>query len=139
MNGIASVRATRCRVCPTPCEQWAGLILDPKAACPIGRWSAIKEIPDLLASDRASLSQVKTPLPGSELKKLLARFGFFSGSCACDARATEMDVRGPDWCEKNIDTIVGWLREEAEKRMLPFAAFAAEILIRRAISKARRG
>ena len=43
-----------------------------------------------------------------------------------------------DWCEQNIDTIVGWLREEAEKRKLPFVAVGAKLLVKRAIAAARK-
>lgn len=75
--------------------------------------------------------------PGTELKRLLARIGITKGSCACNAHAAEMDAKGADWCIENIDTIVGWLREEAEKRRLPFADFAARLLVRRAVRKAR--
>jgi hypothetical protein len=49
-----------------------------------------------------------------------------------------MDTRGCDWCEANLDTIVGWLREEAEKRGLPFLDVAGRLLVRRAIRNARR-
>ena len=44
----------------------------------------------------------------------------------------------PGWCEANIDTIVGWLREQAEARGLPFLEIAAKMLVRRAIRNARR-
>lgn len=75
---------------------------------------------------------------GSELKRLLGRFGITSTpSCSCNARAAEMDARGCDWCEQNLDAIVGWLRGEAGRRRLPFIEAAARILVRRAIKQAR--
>lgn len=49
-----------------------------------------------------------------------------------------MDERGVNWCEANIDEIVGWLREEATKRGLPFIDAAGRLLVRRAIRNARR-
>lgn len=77
--------------------------------------------------------------PGSELKKLLALVGITaSATCSCNRRAISMDANGADWCEANIDTIVGWLREEAEKRGLPFLDVAGRMLVRRAIRNARR-
>ena len=77
--------------------------------------------------------------PGTELKKLLSRIGITpKAGCKCLARAIEMDVRGCDWCEANIDTIVGWLREEATSRRLPFIDAAGTVLVKRAISNARR-
>lgn len=76
---------------------------------------------------------------GTELKKLLASIGIeATPDCPCTARAREMDARGCDWCEANIDTIVGWLREQAESRGLPFLDAAGRLLVRRAIRNARR-
>ena len=77
--------------------------------------------------------------PGTELKKLLAKVGIKpKAGCKCLARAVEMDIRGCDWCETNVPTIVGWLREEATSRRLPFVDAAGTVLVRRAISNARR-
>ena len=77
--------------------------------------------------------------PGTELKKLLAKVGITAApDCSCNARAAEMDRQGVEWCEANIDTIVGWLREQAEARGLPFIDVAGRMLVRRAISNARR-
>ena len=77
--------------------------------------------------------------PGTELKKLLAIAGIVaSPDCACNARAAEMDRNGPAWCEENIGTVCGWLREQAEARGLPFLEIAAKMLVRRAIRNARR-
>jgi hypothetical protein len=49
-----------------------------------------------------------------------------------------MDEHGIEWCDNNIDTIVGWLREEATNRRMPFANFIGKIIVRVAISNARR-
>ena len=78
--------------------------------------------------------------PGTELKKILSNvFGITSTpDCACNARADEMDRMGSDWCAANIDTIVGWLREQATARGLPFIDAAGKMLIRRAIRNARK-
>jgi hypothetical protein len=77
--------------------------------------------------------------PGTELKKLLAKVGITAApDCACNARAAEMDRQGVEWCEANIDTIVGWLREQAAARGLPFLDVAGRMLVRRAIRNARR-
>jgi len=77
--------------------------------------------------------------PGTELKKLLAKVGITATpDCACNARAAEMDRQGVEWCEANLDTIVGWLREQAEARGLPFLDLAGRMLVRRAISNARK-
>lgn len=79
--------------------------------------------------------------PGTELKKLLAGWPFkivATANCSCNAKAAEMDRRGIEWCEANVDEIVGWLREEAARRSLPFFDAAGRMLVRRAIAKARK-
>ena len=80
--------------------------------------------------------------PGTELKKMLATIGIKAEpGCKCNARAAEMDRMEkafPGWCEANIDLIVGWLREEATKRNLPFVDAAGTVIVRRAIGNARR-
>ena len=77
--------------------------------------------------------------PGTELKKLLATVGITATpDCSCNARARTMDERGCDWCEEHIDEIVGWLREEAGRRTLPFVDAAGRMLVRRAIRNARK-
>lgn len=77
--------------------------------------------------------------PGTELKKILKFFGMeASEGCACNRRAREMNDKGVQWCADNVETIVCWLHEEAAKRKLPFSHLAAALLVRRAISKARK-
>jgi hypothetical protein len=77
--------------------------------------------------------------PGTELKKLLKAIGLTaSASCDCNARAKTMDKNGAEWCQDNIETIVGWLREEAAKRGLPFVDVAGRLLVKRAIANARK-
>ena len=78
-------------------------------------------------------------LAGSELKALLHFFGISSsGGCSCTHRAAIMDANGCDWSEANINEIVGWLREAAEERGLPFLDLPARLLVRRAIANARK-
>jgi hypothetical protein len=77
--------------------------------------------------------------PGTELKKLLKLVGITATpNCSCNARAAKMDQEGAEWCEAHLDEIVGWLREEASKRGLPFVDMAGRVLVRRAISNARK-
>jgi len=92
-----------------------------------------------------SLAITKTALPphpdgsvGSELKKLLSKIGIAEKqNCSCNKHAKAMDAAGPDWCEQNIATIVGWLRDEAVRRRLPFVETAGKALVKLAISRAR--
>lgn len=87
-------------------------------------------------------TQIAEPLntgPGTELKKLLSKIGIkASPNCSCNKRAALMDTNGIEWCENNIDTIVGWLKEEATKRKLPFIDMAGRILVKKAISNAKK-
>lgn len=81
--------------------------------------------------------------PGTELKKLLAGWPFYitsSPDCSCNRVAAEMDSWGADECEKpeRVDYILAAMRENAEKRGLPFIDAAGRFLIRRAIKNARK-
>lgn len=79
--------------------------------------------------------------PGTELSKLLKRFGIEpTPTCQCRAKAAEMDAWGPDECEKpeRIEEVVAVMRAEAEARGLPFLDIAGRLLVRRAIRNARR-
>jgi hypothetical protein len=93
-------------------------------------------------SSQAKVTSGPGPGPGTEMKALLARIGITaSPTCSCNARARRMDeeeARTPGWCEAHIDEIVGWLREEATKRKIPFLDVAGRVLVRRAIANAKR-
>lgn len=76
---------------------------------------------------------------GSKLSRMLQGLGLKSiPGCKCKQLARSMDEAGIEWCEAHIPEIIGWLREEAERRKMPFEDFAGEILVRRAIKLARR-
>lgn len=80
--------------------------------------------------------------PGTELKALLKYIGITATpNCSCNARARTMDeneAKEPGWCEANMDTILDWLKEQADARGLPFVRVGAKILVKRAISNAKR-
>lgn len=77
--------------------------------------------------------------PGTELKTILANLGIVAAPhCKCSRRAALMDKYGPEWCERNIETILGWLKEEADRRKMPFVRVAALALIKLAIRNARK-
>lgn len=79
--------------------------------------------------------------PGTELSRLLKRFGINpTPTCQCRAMSQKMDMWGPDECERpeRIDEVVAVMREEATARGLPFVDIAGRMLVRRAISNARR-
>lgn len=76
---------------------------------------------------------------GTELTKLLKFFGIESTEkgCKCKSRAAKMDKNGVEWCANNIEKILDWLKEEAQKRKLPFLRTAAKVIVLRAIRNAR--
>jgi hypothetical protein len=79
--------------------------------------------------------------PGTELSKLLKRFGIEpTPTCVCRAKAAQMDAWGPDECSRpeRIDEVVAVMRSEAEARGLPFLDLAGRVLVRRAIKNARK-
>jgi len=77
--------------------------------------------------------------PGTKLSQMLEKLGIKSApNCSCKARAKLMNEKGFEWCEQNIDVIVGWLREEAQKRNLPFIDIAGKIIVKRAISQSKK-
>lgn len=84
---------------------------------------------------------IPTGGPGTELSKLLKRFGIEpTPTCACRAKAAEMDAWGCDECERpeRIDEVVAVMRAEAAARGLPFLDVAGRMLVRRAIRNARK-
>jgi hypothetical protein len=79
--------------------------------------------------------------PGTELSKLLKRFGIEpTPTCACRAKAAQMDAWGCDECSRpeRIDEVVAVMREEAKARGLPFLDAAGRVLVKRAIKNAKR-
>jgi hypothetical protein len=77
--------------------------------------------------------------PGTVLSKMIKSLGIvMSDSCACRRHAIEMNQKGNDWCESNIDTILGWLKEEAARRRLPFVELIGRVMVNRAIKKSRK-
>ena len=77
--------------------------------------------------------------PGTQLSNMLSSIGITSSpTCSCKQRAIIMNENGPEWCENNMDTIIGWLKEEATKRKLPFVETVARLMVKRAISKSKR-
>lgn len=77
--------------------------------------------------------------PGTVLSRMIKSVGIqMTDSCSCKRHALEMNDKGNDWCEQNVDTIVGWLREEASRRKLPFIDAIGKLMVNRAIKKSRK-
>lgn len=102
---------------------------------------------DQYASSHARLTGL-SPVdggPGTELRSLLSEWlGITSEpGCACERHAMLMDLWGPDECERRVDEIVSWLREEHAKRRdagqtrLPWTDLGATQLVKLACRRAR--
>lgn len=77
--------------------------------------------------------------PGTQLSKMIKSLGIhMSDSCSCRRHALQMNEKGNDWCAENVDTVVGWLREEAKNRGLPFVDMVGKVMVNRAIKKSRK-
>lgn len=108
-------------------EQWPALLAHIQQNCP---HTAIAKPDEVTAPTNG---------PGSFLKKYLGRIGITSTpNCSCNAKAKHMDTMGIEWCEQNLDIIVGWLKEEAEKRRLPFVPWPTRLLVKKAIAAAKK-
>lgn len=93
----------------------------------------------LNGSTKVLIKQLEQKRPGTELKKLLSKLGLKpAANCKCNQHIHEMNYKGIKWCEQNIDTIVDWLHEEADRAKLPFIEFGARIIVKRAIVNAKR-
>ena len=84
----------------------------------------------------------KTPEPmlvGDILKASIEWFNIREDGCeTCLDHVRQMNEWGPDGCAENLETIVGWLKESAEKRGLPFSRWVALLAVKRAIRQARK-
>lgn len=77
--------------------------------------------------------------PGTILSGMIATMGIkTTPTCSCKRHAIQMNEKGNDWCEQNMTTILGWLKEESEKRKLPFIETVAKMIVARAIKTSRR-
>jgi hypothetical protein len=101
-------------------------------------WTIDTSHPSYPSSAKVQKVEIESGV-GTELKKLLKLIGITaSPTCSCNARAKTMDENGTQWCEDNKDTIIEWLKEEANKRNLPFSHVVAKIMLNLAIKKAKK-
>jgi len=110
-------------------------LTSPDATCP--RCGFVSKV-------RGAIRACRKPAPrlcgvGCHLARLLSWFGIRDdGRCGCEEFAAQMDAWGPDGCAEREDEILGHLAVASVKRGLPFVPPAARLLIRQAISNARR-
>ncbi len=108
--------------------------------------------------EKAAAKHAKKHGPGAQLHKLIKQLTGegITASCKCAGHIAEMNQRGPEWCKKNVETIINWLLEETQRRIdkgkkdgkpvpwrvqlggkdLPGRRYAMEKLILKAISRA---
>lgn len=103
-------------------------------------WNQIKNNPQAYLQSRFPRTIEQDPNgPGTILSGMIKTLGInFTPNCSCRQRAIQMNIEGPDWCDNNIETIMSWLKEEAQKRSLPFVDMVVRAMVKRAISKSRR-
>lgn len=76
---------------------------------------------------------------GTLLSKMIKSIGLkIESGCSCKQHAIEMNEKGNDWCEQNIDIIVDWLKKESQKRKIPFIDAIARLMVKRAIKKSKK-
>lgn len=107
------------------------------------RWNECKNKPHYYEMFLSEAGQKRNRFPkskpGTKLKQLLELFWFVkSEDCNCNKHIAEMNNNGPDWCDENMDTIVGWLREESGNRKILFSEFIARRLIKLAIARSKK-
>jgi hypothetical protein len=76
---------------------------------------------------------------GSELKKIISWFNIHATpNCTCNQKAKIMNDNGILWCKNNQNIILDWLKEEADKRKLPFIKYIVKKIIKLAIHRAEK-
>lgn len=73
------------------------------------------------------LGHKKTSGPGTTLASILRWFS--TSTCDCKKYAQIMDAWGPDVCLEKIETILGWLKESARERNLPYVDFVMRAVV----------
>jgi len=77
--------------------------------------------------------------PGTILSGIIKNFGIsMTPNCKCMKHAMEMNKNGPEWCEQNIETILEWIKEEANNRKIPFVSSLVRMAVTQAINKSKK-
>lgn len=103
-------------------------------------WESIKDNPTQKLREKFPKTLEENPNgPGTLLTNMISTLGIKSTpNCSCRRHALEMNEKGNDWCEQNLPTILGWLKEESAKRNLPYIESVASMIVKRAIRNSRR-
>jgi rubredoxin len=99
-----------------------GYVYKKKSDKPPRRNCPAKLTPEAKAQRQAAMAEQERAAAhgaGTQLHKLLKRLTGegITASCGCKSHIATMNLNGPAWCRENVDTIVGWLEEEIERRV----------------------
>lgn len=94
----------------------------------------LKDASDLIHS----LSKIIPIESVKEVVLSLAQMLLDDPNCECNKHARIMDEWGTEKCYKEIKTIIGWLRIEAERRGLYFSTFISRQIVLYAIRRAEK-
>jgi len=110
----------------------------------VTRHAALVKLDAMMAGDAQGFLQQFFPKtlenhpdgPGTILSNFLKKIGITSTpNCLCRQRAIEMNEKGSEWCLQNLETIVEWLKEEADKREYTYQDWCIKALVNRAIKR----
>jgi len=68
---------------------------------------------------------------GTLLKEVWLNCGEEPRPCKFDKYMRRLNERGPEWAVENVETVVGWMRDEARNRGMAFDPIVATGLVRR--------
>ena len=133
----------KCSVCGTTIPK-SMVAEKPLSACRIGSQIAGRKDFRQIAFVKKDLSDSRIPMyqmpgPGTELKKLLKSIGITQPpDYSFNQKVVAMNNWGPRVCEYKIETILGWLKEEADKQKITYIHNLAHLLVKKAIRNARK-
>lgn len=84
--------------------------------------------------DRAKLQQLieegRKDGFGTRLKSMIGRFVQPDGNCSCTGHQDILDAWTAEHIAANLNQVVEWLKNEAEKRQLPFSASLTRLMLK---------
>lgn len=145
---IASdIAQIECPVLESQCEYCTNKAEPKQSINPVTVSIALKYTSDIprVINQYGSVITQKVPhhnqQPGTELRNLISWFVWSAkvrNCTTCKNREERMNKWGADKCEKNMATIVGWLKESAVEKGYPFSERVAVALIKKAIANSRK-
>lgn len=76
---------------------------------------------------------------GDTLSEIVKKIGYnYSPISRARSKITYLNKRGIDWCEKNQNLILRWIKEECLEHKIQYLELPAKSILRLAIHKAKR-